>query len=179
MSAITATLIHDAISNPTEVIKQRLQMRNSPYKSVAHCARMVYRTEGMGAFYRSYVTQLCMNVPYQAIHFSTYEFFQNLVSILIVFLCLWWFCCCCFCARTQHSSIDAKSNRARNTIKWADLSNLKYTGTSSKARITNLLTTCVLFSKKPSTTVFHRTLLEIDDLVIGWKVTCKTSCFYC
>lgn len=80
MSAVTATLIHDAISNPTEVIKQRLQMRNSPYRSVAHCARMVYRTEGMSAFYRSYVTQLCMNVPYQMIHFSTYEFFQNLVS---------------------------------------------------------------------------------------------------
>uniref|UniRef100_A0A336MJ81 CSON001943 protein n=1 Tax=Culicoides sonorensis TaxID=179676 RepID=A0A336MJ81_CULSO len=80
LSAVTATLIHDAISNPTEVIKQRLQMYNSPYKSVIHCAQMVYQQEGMRAFYRSYMTQLCMNLPYQAIHFSTYEFFQNLLN---------------------------------------------------------------------------------------------------
>uniref|UniRef100_A0A1B0CCH1 Mitoferrin n=2 Tax=Lutzomyia longipalpis TaxID=7200 RepID=A0A1B0CCH1_LUTLO len=76
-SAVVATLIHDAISNPTEVIKQRLQMYNSPYNSVIQCMKTVYRTEGMKAFYRSYFTQLVMNLPYQAIHFSTYEFFQN------------------------------------------------------------------------------------------------------
>lgn len=85
ISAVTATLIHDAISNPTEVIKQRLQMYGSPYKSVMQCSRGVYKTEGMRAFYRSYNTQLIMNLPYQAIHFSTYEFFQNMVSIWKLF----------------------------------------------------------------------------------------------
>lgn len=79
-AATTATLIHDAISNPTEVIKQRLQMYNSPYKSVIHCTKQIYKTEGLRAFYRSYYTQLVMNLPYQAIHFSTYEFFQNLLN---------------------------------------------------------------------------------------------------
>lgn len=78
-SAVTATLIHDAISNPTEVIKQRLQMYNSPYKSIMQCARGVYASEGMRAFYRSYNTQLIMNLPYQTIHFATYEFIQNMV----------------------------------------------------------------------------------------------------
>lgn len=80
MSAASATLIHDAISNPTEVIKQRLQMYDSPYKSVVECAKKVYQMEGISAFYRSYTTQLVMNLPYQAIHFSTYEFFQEMVS---------------------------------------------------------------------------------------------------
>lgn len=79
-SAVTATLIHDAISNPAEVIKQRLQMYNSPYKTVFQCARGVYQHEGMRAFYRSYATQLTMNLPTQALHFTTYEFFQNMVS---------------------------------------------------------------------------------------------------
>lgn len=79
-AATTATLIHDAISNPTEVIKQRLQMYDSPYRSVMHCTRQVYKTEGLSAFYRSYSTQLVMNLPYQAIHFSTYEFFQDLMN---------------------------------------------------------------------------------------------------
>jgi solute carrier family 25 (mitochondrial iron transporter), member 28/37 len=80
LAATTATLIHDAISNPTEVVKQRLQMYNSPYKSVFDCARTVYRLEGFRAFYRSYSTQLVMNLPYQAIHFTTYEFFQNMFN---------------------------------------------------------------------------------------------------
>uniref|UniRef100_A0A6B2EFS0 Putative mitochondrial carrier protein mrs3/4 n=1 Tax=Phlebotomus kandelakii TaxID=1109342 RepID=A0A6B2EFS0_9DIPT len=79
-SASAATLIHDAISNPTEVIKQRLQMYNSPYNSVIQCMKSVYQAEGMRAFYRSYLTQLVMNLPYQAIHFSTYEFFQNVLN---------------------------------------------------------------------------------------------------
>lgn len=80
LSAAFATVIHDAISNPTEVIKQRLQMYNSPYKTIFECARNVWKTEGVSAFYRSYTTQLVMNLPYQAIHFSTYEFFQEIVS---------------------------------------------------------------------------------------------------
>lgn len=80
ISGTSATLIHDAISNPTEVIKQRLQMYDSPYKSVAECARKVFQQEGISAFYRSYTTQLVMNLPYQAIHFTTYEFFQKTVS---------------------------------------------------------------------------------------------------
>ena len=81
-SATSATLIHDAISNPTEVIKQRLQMYDSPYKSVVECARKVFQQEGFGAFYRSYTTQLVMNLPFHAIHFSTYEFFQEMVNDL-------------------------------------------------------------------------------------------------
>lgn len=80
ISAASATLIHDAISNPTEVIKQRLQMYDSPYKTVVECARKVYQHEGFKAFYRSYTTQLVMNVPYHAIHFSTYEFFQEILN---------------------------------------------------------------------------------------------------
>jgi solute carrier family 25 iron transporter 28/37 len=80
MSATFATLLHDAISNPTEVIKQRLQMYDSPYRSIADCAKKVYKNEGFSAFYRSYTTQLVMNLPYQAIHFMTYEFFQELLN---------------------------------------------------------------------------------------------------
>lgn len=76
-SAIVATLIHDGISNPTEVIKQRMQMYNSPFKSVISCVKSIYKSEGLKAFYRSYSTQLVMNLPYQSVHFLTYEYFQN------------------------------------------------------------------------------------------------------
>ncbi|NXH17925.1 MFRN1 protein, partial [Bucco capensis] len=75
-----ATLLHDAVMNPAEVVKQRMQMFNSPYKSVLGCVRTVQKTEGFGAFYRSYTTQLTMNIPFQAIHFITYEFMQEQIN---------------------------------------------------------------------------------------------------
>ncbi|TRY84090.1 hypothetical protein DNTS_008935 [Danionella cerebrum] len=100
-----ATLLHDAIMNPAEakiptwlksqpkfrvclwtlevqdrltvVVKQRMQMYNSPYQSVLDCMRCVWQREGALAFYRSYTTQLTMNVPFQALHFMTYEYLQE------------------------------------------------------------------------------------------------------
>ncbi|XP_050682064.1 mitoferrin isoform X2 [Leptidea sinapis] len=77
VSGCLASLVHDAVSNPTEVVKQRLQMLNSPYRGVWECARHVYRAEGARAFYRSYGTQVAMNVPFQAVHFVTYEWWQS------------------------------------------------------------------------------------------------------
>ncbi|KAL0612718.1 Mitoferrin-1 [Plecturocebus cupreus] len=75
-----ATLLHDAVMNPAEVVKQRLQMYNSQHQSALSCIRTVWRTEGLGAFYRSYTTQLTMNIPFQSIHFITYEFLQEQVN---------------------------------------------------------------------------------------------------
>ncbi|XP_008299008.1 mitoferrin-1 [Stegastes partitus] len=72
-----ATVLHDAIMNPAEVVKQRMQMYNSPYRGLWDCVRTVTRTEGIGAFYRSYSTQLTMNIPFQAVHFITYELMQE------------------------------------------------------------------------------------------------------
>ncbi|XP_015513560.1 mitoferrin-1 isoform X1 [Neodiprion pinetum] len=71
-----ATVLHDGVMNPAEVVKQRLQMYNSPHRNVIECLRHVYKTEGIGAFYRSYTTQLAMNVPFQSIHFIAYEYAQ-------------------------------------------------------------------------------------------------------
>lgn len=73
-----ATMLHDGIMTPADVVKQRLQMYNSPYRSVFDCLGTVFRQEGWLAFYRSYTTQLAMNVPFQSIHFITYEMAQNL-----------------------------------------------------------------------------------------------------
>ncbi|KAI4874253.1 hypothetical protein NFI96_028435 [Prochilodus magdalenae] len=75
-----ATLLHDAAMNPAEVVKQRMQMYNSPYRGVLDCVRCVWQREGAGAFYRSYTTQLTMNVPFQALHFITYEYLQELLN---------------------------------------------------------------------------------------------------
>ncbi|KAG1666546.1 Mitoferrin-1 [Nymphon striatum] len=75
-----ATILHDGIMNPTEVIKQRMQVYNSPYKSCTDCMVTTYRNEGLRAFYRSYTTQLTMNIPFQCIHFMIYEFMQQITN---------------------------------------------------------------------------------------------------
>ncbi|CAD5209604.1 unnamed protein product [Bursaphelenchus okinawaensis] len=75
-----ATVLHDLVMNPAEVVKQRMQMHCSPYGGSLECARCIYRTEGISAFYRSYSTQLIMNIPFQAVHFMTYEFLQKVLN---------------------------------------------------------------------------------------------------
>ncbi|XP_074107982.1 mitoferrin-1 [Cotesia typhae] len=75
-----STLLHDGVMNPAEVVKQRLQMYNSPYRDVISCIKHIYKTEGIFAFYRSYTTQLAMNIPFQGLHFIAYEFGQSLMN---------------------------------------------------------------------------------------------------
>lgn len=62
------------------VVKQRMQMYGSPYRTCSDCFTKVMRAEGFRALYRSYTTQLTMNVPFQSIHFMTYEFCQDLTN---------------------------------------------------------------------------------------------------
>lgn len=57
-----------------------MQMYKSPFTSVWSCIRTVYATEGVRAFYRSYVTQLTMNVPFQSLHFMVYESMQGVTN---------------------------------------------------------------------------------------------------
>ena len=62
------------------VVKQRMQVYGSPYRSVLHCVRTVVRDEGVRAFYRSYTTQLSMNIPFQTLHFTVYEFTRETMN---------------------------------------------------------------------------------------------------
>lgn len=62
------------------VIKQRMQMQNSVYRSVVSCARNVYATEGLRAFYISYPTTLTMTVPFTAVQFSVYEWAKKVIN---------------------------------------------------------------------------------------------------
>ena len=52
-----------------------MQIQNSSkmYRSMFDCAKYVYRSEGLGAFYISYPTTLSMTVPFTALQFLAYE----------------------------------------------------------------------------------------------------------
>ncbi|KAI8064356.1 mitochondrial carrier domain-containing protein [Gongronella butleri] len=75
-----ATLAHDALMTPFDVIKQRMQLKDSTYRSVRHCAQQVYTREGFKAFYISLPTTLSMSIPFQSIQFSTYEWVLHMLN---------------------------------------------------------------------------------------------------
>uniref|UniRef100_A0A2L2Y1N5 Mitoferrin-2 n=2 Tax=Parasteatoda tepidariorum TaxID=114398 RepID=A0A2L2Y1N5_PARTP len=80
LAGALSTLLHDLIMNPAEVVKQRMQMYGSTYRSCTDCFFKVIHSEGIRALYRSYTTQLTMNIPFQSIHFMAYEFCQDLTN---------------------------------------------------------------------------------------------------
>lgn len=75
----TATLVHDAVMTPWDVVKQRMQVSHSPYTNIFQCMRDTYRAGGMATLYRSYRTTVVMNVPYKALEFMLYENMKKLL----------------------------------------------------------------------------------------------------
>ncbi|CAI7899445.1 unnamed protein product [Closterium sp. NIES-54] len=92
-----ATVASDAVLTPMDVVKQRLQLRRSPYAGVVDCCRkpcilplcpnalspslsrphlppsyiQMLQEEGIHAFYRSYRTTLVTNVPFTAVFITS------------------------------------------------------------------------------------------------------------
>jgi len=73
LAGACASISSDAFMNPFDVIKQRMQVHNSAFPNIVDCARHVYRTEGLKAFYISYPTTLAITIPFNAIQFTVYE----------------------------------------------------------------------------------------------------------
>lgn len=62
------------------MIKQRMQIHQSQFRSVFDCARTVFRNEGLTAFYVSYPTTLMMTIPFAACQFAVYERTKQLLN---------------------------------------------------------------------------------------------------
>lgn len=89
LAGASATIASDALMNPFDgtekrtmrdvsdslpiVVKQRMQVHKSEFRSVLMCARVVFRNEGLAAFYVSYPTTLAISIPFNAIQLTVYE----------------------------------------------------------------------------------------------------------
>jgi solute carrier family 25 iron transporter 28/37 len=80
LSGACAVVASDAMMNPFDVMKQRMQAYGSSYKHLLDCALTIWRREGIVAFYLSYPTTLLLNIPFQAIQFPTYEFCRHILN---------------------------------------------------------------------------------------------------
>merc|ERR1719397_1271808 len=67
--SVAATMSHDIISTPIDVIKQRLQMKNSPLQSYWDG----FLKTPINQLFRSYPTAVILNVPMVTTNFVTYE----------------------------------------------------------------------------------------------------------
>ncbi|CCK69242.1 Fe(2+) transporter KNAG_0C01290 [Huiozyma naganishii CBS 8797] len=70
-SGALATIAADALMNPFDTIKQRIQLKTD--SSVWQTASRIYKGEGLSAFYTSYPTTLAMNIPFAAFNFMIYD----------------------------------------------------------------------------------------------------------
>ena len=57
-----------------------MQMYGSPYRHVLDCTIKMFHAEGIRAFYRSFTTQVLMNIPFHSTHFTVYELMQNMTN---------------------------------------------------------------------------------------------------
>jgi len=69
LAGVTATMGHDIISTPIDVIKQRLQMKNSPLRTY----REGLFNTSLNQLFRSYPTTVMLNIPMVVVNFVVYE----------------------------------------------------------------------------------------------------------
>lgn len=74
LSASLATVAHDTVSTPFDVVKQRMQMDGvRRYKTSFACCQHIVRTEGVNALFLSLPTTILMNIPHFATYWLVYE----------------------------------------------------------------------------------------------------------
>ncbi|KXS20094.1 mitochondrial carrier [Gonapodya prolifera JEL478] len=76
-AAAAGTVMHEGLMTPFDVVKQRMQLFGSAYRSPLECAMSVIRTEGLASLYLSLPTTLLMAIPFQSLHFTAYEYLRQ------------------------------------------------------------------------------------------------------
>mmetsp|Transcript_141361 Transcript_141361/g.393945 ORF Transcript_141361/g.393945 Transcript_141361/m.393945 type:complete len:287 (-) Transcript_141361:86-946(-) len=74
-----ATVVHDMIITPTDVVKQRLQLGR--YRGTFDCVISVWRHEGLRAFYRSLPTTLISECPFHGVLVASNESLKVLLGL--------------------------------------------------------------------------------------------------
>jgi solute carrier family 25 iron transporter 28/37 len=77
-AGLVATVLHDAVITPLDVVKQRLQL--GYYRGVVDCLRTIMQREGLLGLYRSYPTTLLMNMPHAAVTVAANESFKKALT---------------------------------------------------------------------------------------------------
>ncbi|XP_078282561.1 calcium-binding mitochondrial carrier protein SCaMC-2-B isoform X2 [Rhinoraja longicauda] len=73
-----AGVIAQSTIYPMEVLKTRLALRKTgQYSGMLHCAKHIFKKEGITAFYKGYVPNMLGIIPYAGIDLAIYETLKN------------------------------------------------------------------------------------------------------
>lgn len=78
LAGVAATAVHDLLVTPVDVLKQRLQMENSRFRSSGDA----FRQTTWHQMYRSYPTTVALNIPFVSANFMAYESSKLMLSRL-------------------------------------------------------------------------------------------------
>ena len=77
----SAGLVEILIMQPLDVVKTRFQLQTTgaagAYNGLGDCFKTIYRTEGIGAFYKGILPPIFAETPKRATKFFTFEIYQN------------------------------------------------------------------------------------------------------
>ena len=78
-----SAMFHDLIMNPTETLKQRVQLMRDDHPKISafSVARSIYRNEGIKAFYRSFPVSYAMNIPFGSLIVLANEKLKRLMGV--------------------------------------------------------------------------------------------------
>jgi len=77
-TGILATIAHDAVMSPMDVVKQRLQL--GFHANIFDAFRTIWKSEGGSALFRSFPTTLAMNMPFAAVSISSNESLRRIIN---------------------------------------------------------------------------------------------------
>jgi solute carrier family 25 (mitochondrial iron transporter), member 28/37 len=154
-----------------------MQLHGSRFKSITDCGLHILRTEGFRAFYISYPTTLSMTIPFQSIHFATYEYFRRILNPAggydpgthIV-------------AGGLAGGIAAATTTPLDVVKT--LLQTKGTSTDSEVRAAKgMMGSCRLIYSRFGASGFFRGLLprvmtHTPSTAICWSTVCIRTCFF-
>ncbi|XP_020782605.1 calcium-binding mitochondrial carrier protein SCaMC-2-A-like [Boleophthalmus pectinirostris] len=73
-----AGVIAQSTIYPMEVLKTRLALRKTgQYSGISDCAKQIFKSEGLSAFYKGYVPNMLGIIPYAGIDLAIYETLKN------------------------------------------------------------------------------------------------------
>lgn len=78
-----ATIVNDGVMTPSDVVKQRLQVANSPYRGMMDCILRVSREEGLSAFFRSYKTTVRLHSVYPQLKYTAGMWWASIIVALL------------------------------------------------------------------------------------------------
>ena len=77
-SGAVATIAHDAVMTPLDVVKQRMQL--GVYQSISQALRNIIKTEGVSSLFLSLPTTIIMNIPAASVNVAVNESCRRILN---------------------------------------------------------------------------------------------------